>query len=47
MGAWLPGASVRMAVMGSPASSFAVTCEGESLASLAFWSLVAAASMRW
>ena len=26
---------------------FAVTCEGESLPSLAFCSLVAAASMRW
>ena len=37
----------QLDVIGSPANVVAVTCEAESLASLAFCSLVAAASMRW
>jgi len=46
IGASLPGALVRRAVMASPASVVAVTSAGESLPSLAFWAGVAAASMR-
>src|SRR5660398_169141 len=46
MGSLLPGARTRRAVMGSPASVSALTSEGSSLPSLAFCSLVAAASMR-
>jgi hypothetical protein len=41
-----PGALVRMASIGSPASSFAFTCSGESFASSDFSSTVAAASVR-
>ena len=46
MGASLPGAVVSLAVIGSPASSVAVTASGESFASRAFCSGVAGASMR-
>jgi hypothetical protein len=42
----LPGASVSLAVIGSPASSVAVTSSGESLPSLAFCSRRGGASMR-
>ena len=42
----LPGASVSVAVIGSPASSVAVTCDGDSYASTAFCSRVAGASTR-
>jgi hypothetical protein len=41
IGASLPGARVSLAVIGSPASSVAVTCSGESLPSAAFCSRVA------
>jgi hypothetical protein len=46
MGAPLPGAVVSAATIGSPASSPAGTCSGESLASAAFCSRVAAVSTR-
>ena len=46
IGASLPGAFVSFAVIGSPASSVAVTCSGESLPSVAFSSSVAGASTR-
>ena len=46
MGASLPGAVVKIAVIGSPASSVAVTEEASSLDSLAFCSRLAGASMR-
>ncbi len=36
MGAWLPGASVRMAVMGSPASVFGGDLRGGEFAELGF-----------
>ena len=42
----LPGAVVSFAMIGSPASSAAVTCSGDSLASFAFCSRVAGESMR-
>ena len=42
----LPGAVVSSAVIGSPASSVAVTADGSSLASLAFCSRLAGASTR-
>ena len=44
--ALLPGASVRRAVIGSPASSDAVTSDAESFPSFAFASGVVATSMR-
>ena len=43
----LPGASVSLAVMGSPARVSAVTCSAESFFSAAFCSRFAGASMRW
>ena len=46
MAAPLPGAAVSVAVIFSPASSVAVTCDGDSLASTAFCSRVAGASTR-
>ena len=46
MGALLPGALVSLAVMGSPASSESLTASGDNLASLAFCSGVAGASIR-
>src|SRR3712207_4132609 len=46
MAASLPGARVILAVIGSPASSVAVTSSGESFPSAAFCSRVAGASMR-
>ena len=46
MGAPLPGALVRIAVIGSPARSVAVTSAGESRARAAFCSGVAGASIR-
>ena len=46
MGAPLPGAVVSAAMIFSPASSSAATCEGESSASAAFCSRLAAVSMR-
>ena len=46
IGASLPGAVVSFAVIGSPASSVAVTASGESLPSAAFSSRVAGASIR-
>ena len=46
MAAPLPGAWLRIWVIGSPASSLLWTCSGESLASLAFCSGVAGASTR-
>ena len=46
MGAPLPGARVRVPVMGSPASREAVTISGDSLPSRAFSAGVAAASIR-
>ena len=46
MGALFPGAVVSRAVIRSPASSEAVICSGDSLASLAFCSGVAGASIR-
>ena len=45
IGASLPAARVSLAVIGSPASSVAVTASGESLPSAAFSSRVAAASI--
>ena len=42
----MPGALVSVAVIGSPASSVAVTCSGDSLPSTAFSSGVAGASIR-
>jgi hypothetical protein len=46
MAAPLPGASVSTAVIGSPASSVALTASGDSAASAAFSSRVAGASTR-
>ena len=46
IGASFPGARVSFAVIGSPASSVAVTASGESFLSRFFCSGVAAASMR-
>jgi hypothetical protein len=46
MAAPLPGARVSLAVMGSPASSGAVTAAGASLPSTAFCAGVAGASIR-
>ena len=46
IGAPLPGASVSRAMIGSPASSDAVTSLAESLPSFAFASGVVATSMR-
>ena len=46
MSAPLPGARVRMAVMGSPASVVAVTALGESRFRIDFCAGVAAASTR-
>ena len=46
IGAPLPGAEVSLAVIGSPASSVALTASGDSLASRAFSSRDAAASTR-
>jgi hypothetical protein len=46
IGAPLPGAVVSAATIFSPASSSAVTWSGDSRASAAFCSLVAAVSMR-
>ena len=46
-GAWLPGASVRMAVIFSPARVSTLMSAAVSLPSLDFCSLVALASMRW
>ena len=42
----LPGALVSLAVIGSPASSVAVTAAGVSFLNAAFWAGVAGASMR-
>jgi hypothetical protein len=42
----LPGASVSLAVISSPARVVAVTSSGERAASLAFWARSAGASMR-
>ena len=44
--AWLPGASVSLAVMSSPASYVAVTSSPVSLANLAFCSSVVGVSTR-
>ena len=46
IGASLPGARVSFWTIGSPASSDALTASGDSLASCAFCSGVAGASMR-
>ena len=46
IGAPLPGAAVRIAVIGSPASVVAVTASGESFARTAFCAGVAGASIR-
>ena len=46
IGASLPGARVSFEMIGSPASSVALTASGESFASRAFCAGVAAASRR-
>ena len=46
IGAPFPGAVVSAALIGSPASSVAATCSGESLASASFCARLAAVSMR-
>src|ERR1700756_5297306 len=46
MGAWLPGALVNLATMGSPANSVSFTESAESFCSLRFCSGDAGASMR-
>ena len=46
MAAPLPGARVSLAVIGSPASSVAVTWSGDSFSSTAFCAGVAGASTR-
>ena len=46
IGSPLPGAVVSAATIGSPASSLAATCDGDSRASAAFCSRVAAVSTR-